>query len=95
MMNDGVASYYNIAVARLACDMLSLSKRAVQAISAGQAEVFISDAGTSTPASGASFPMWIIAVVVVGALLFLLALVAVVYFVFMKKKSSDENWEKY
>lgn len=92
MMIDGVAALYNIAVSRLTCSMLSLSKRA---ISDGQAQVLIGEPGQANSSSAGVAP-WVVAVAVVGGIIAVLALAAVIYFLLIYKKGpTDENWEKY
>lgn len=94
-MNTGVSSTFAIAGSRLTCSMLSMSKRSVQAITDGQAEILLDEPASAPASSGVAG--WIIAVAVVGALLALIALVAVVvYAVFIWKKNPlDGKWEKY
>jgi hypothetical protein len=94
MIITGIAKYFSIDNFRLNCSFLSLSKKRM--ISNGEAEIFITEPSQEVNnENGSGFPMWVIAIAVVGGIILLVALVALIYFVVSKNKNEKTNWEKY
>lgn len=95
-MVNRFAAMYDITPSRIACNLLSTTKRAILN---GQSEILVGEPGTqSVPntsnSNSGSFPIWIIVAAVVGGIVLLLAIVVIIVFL-VKKGTKKQQWEKY
>lgn len=96
MIDDAVASTYDLSPQRMHCSFLSLTRKRV--ITNGQALVAIDQAPSvlsSPSSSGGGIPIWAIVVAVIGGLCLLIAIIILIVVVVRSNSRREDAWEKY